>query len=178
MIDHILPVIKEPADYITALSLYRADPLTAAGAGKLLEILAKYQGVDGAGEDMEYLKLCLAVDLLLGGRGTDTEACGALELSGATLDALLEAWGLALGWERFSIGDASRIWEQVQSGGASQPARVLLARLALDSMAGAPNFVELQEPIRGLAGFLTDTGPDILARYAALVGEVRLKCRK
>lgn len=81
MIDHILPVIKEPADYITALSLYRADPLTAAGAGKLLEILAKYQGVDGAGEDMEYLKLCLAVDLLLGGAGQTQKHLGPWNLA-------------------------------------------------------------------------------------------------
>ncbi len=178
MIERILPIIKDPEDYLTAISLFKADtPLTADEAGKLLAVYAKYQPQMEAETDPDFLKAGLAVDLLPGRAQEDAAVFAPLELGGATLDALFAAKKLVAGREELTNEAATSIVEQVQDETVLLPARVLLARIALDSMTGARNFVELQGEVRALAAFLTGIGAETLDRYTTLVGEVRQKCR-
>ena len=101
MLEQFLPTIKDPADYITALSLFKFDtPLTAAEAEQLLALYAKYQP---EAEDPDYLKICLAVDLLPG-RGREAAAdFAALGLSERSLEALFTAQATVTGLEELTV---------------------------------------------------------------------------
>lgn len=178
MIEHILPVIKDTADYLTALSLYKAnEPLTSDEAAKLLAVYAKYQSQVENQDDLGFLKMCVAVDLLPGRTEEDAADFAALEIGSATLNTLFTAKKLVAGSEDLTTEAAARIVEQVQDETVLLPARVMLARIALDIMTGARNFVELQAQIRELAAFLTGISTETLDRYTTLVGEAWMKCR-
>ncbi len=173
MLEQFLPTIKDPGDYLTALSLFKVDaPLTGEEAGKLLEVYAKYLPET---DDPEYCRICLAADLLPGRE--DPADFAALELGDATVAALLETSGIIAGKAEVDGGRAKHIAEIVKGEAASLPARVLLARAALDVMAGARDVASLRGEIAVLAEFLTDCGTEVLDRYTPLVGEVRMKCR-
>lgn len=174
MLEQFLPNIKDPADYITALSLFKVDaPLTAEDTEKLLELYRKYlPEVD----DPEYLKICLAADLLPG-RELDSPDFAPLELGRDNLAALFTAKGIVSGATEMNEQQAAAIVVQVKDEAAALPVRILLARVALDSMTVARNVAALREPISELAAFLTNCDTDVLDRYTVLVGEVRLKCR-
>lgn len=175
MMDRIMPIITDSADYITALSLLKAEaPLSKEEIDKLLALYAKY--LDGA-DDTDYMKLCLAVDLLPGRTRADAADFAALELGDQTLNTLFTARDWSTGIIEVQIETARDIAERVSNSEISLPARVLLARLALDSMAGALNFLEIQAQVRVLAEFLTGVGPETLDRYTAMAREVRMKCQ-
>lgn len=176
MLEQILPTIKDPADYLTALSLFKVDvPLTAEEAEKLLAVYAKYLPL---AEDPDYLKICLAVDLLPGRTREDTGDLAPLELGEATLDALFTAKTVAEGREDLTVQRAADIVAVVRNEDAAVAARVLLARLALDTMSASRDFALLREQVTDLAAFLTGCGTELLDRYTTLVGEVRMKCRR
>ena len=175
MIEYILPTIKDPADYITALSLFKADaPLTAEEADKLLSLYAKYSDKI---TDRGFAKLCVAVDLLPGrSRENNVADFAALEL-GDDLDALFLARDLLHGLE-LTAEQAQSAADWVVNSGASEAAKAVLARVGLDVMTGARNFSELQGPVRVLAAFLTGLGAETLDKYTVLVSEVKLRCRR
>lgn len=174
MIEYILPTIKDPADYITALSLFKAEaPLTGAEADTLLSLYAKYSDKIA---DRGFAKLCLAVDLLPGRTRENAADFAALEL-GDDLEALFSAQELLHGKE-LTAEQAEAVAAQVTGGGASEAARTVLARIALDVMTGVYNFSELQGPVRVLAAFLTGLGAETLDKYTILVSEVKTKCRR
>lgn len=174
MIEQILTEIKDPADYLSALSLFKADaPLTAEEADKLLALYAKYSDKI---TDRNYAKLCLAVDLLPGRSREDAGDFAALEL-GEDLNTLFAAKEL-LRTQDMTEAAAQKVAAQVTGGGASEAARTVLARIALDVMTGARNFSELQGPVRTLAAFLTGLGAETLDKYTVLVTEVKAKCRR
>lgn len=174
MIEYILPTIKDPADYLSALSLFKADaPLTDKEADTLLSLYAKYSDKI---TDRDYAKLCLAVDLLPGRGREDAADFAALEL-GDDLEALFSAQELLHGQE-LTAEQAEAVAAQVTGGAASEAARAVLARAALDVMTGAYNFSELQGPVRTLAAFLTGLGAETLDKYTVLVTEVKTKCRR
>ena len=176
MLEQFLPIIQDPADYLAALSLYRLDePLTTEEARRLLEIYAKYQSETV--EDPDYLKVCLAADLLPSREREDAADFAPLELGEATLDALFAAKMVAAGKTDLTVQRAEEIAAVVRNGDAAMAARVLLARLALDAMSASREYVSLRGQIAELAAFLTGIGTQTLDRYTALVGEVRLKCR-
>ena len=173
MLEQFLPAIKDPGDYLTALSLFKVDaPLTNEEAGKLLEVYARYLPET---DDPEYCRICLAADLLPGREAPADFA--ALELGDATVAALLEARDIIAGKAEVDGGRAKHIAEMVKEEAASLPARVLLARGALDVMAGSRDVASLRGEIAALAGFLTGCGTEVLDLYTPLVGEVRIKCR-
>ena len=174
MIEQILPSIRDPEDYITVLSLFKADaPLTAEEAERLLAVYAKYLP---EADEPEYLKLCLAADLLPGRQRGDA-AFDALELSGSDLDALFAVKEIVSGSCELSQRRAAQIAETVRGGEASLPVRVLLARVALDAAAASREIAAMRQEAAALAQFLTGCGTGTLDRYTALVGEVRMKCR-
>lgn len=176
MLEQFLPAIKDPADYITALSLFKVDaPLTAEEAEKLLAIYAKYQPEI---DDPDYLRLCLAADLLPGRTEEDMADFAPLGLGEKNLDAIFAAKKMVTGTEDLEGEKAARIVEQVQDETVSLPARVLLARVALDYMAASRDCASMREQIAALAGFLTGCGTETLDRYTTLVGEVKVKCRR
>ena len=93
MLEQFLPAIKDPGDYLTALSLFKADaPLTAEEAEKLLAVYARYLPET---DDPEYCRVCLAADLLPG--RTDSADFAALELGEAALSALFSARDIITG---------------------------------------------------------------------------------
>ena len=173
MLEQFLPAIKEPSDYLTALSLFKVDqPLTNEEAEKLLAVYAKYlPGVD----DPEYCKVCLAADLLPGRE--DSADFAALELGEAAVAALLEARDVIAGKVELGVDRAKDIADTVKNEAVALPVRVLLARGALDIMAGSKDVAALRTEIAVLAEFLTGCGTEVLDRYTPLVGEVRMKCR-
>lgn len=174
MIEYILPAIKDVGDYISALSLFKADvPLTGEEADTLLSLYAKYSDKI---TDPSYAKLCVAVDLLPGRSREDTADFTALEL-GDDLNALFSAQELLLGQE-VTAEQAEAVASQVTDGAASEAAKTVLARVALDVMTGAHNFSELQGPVRALAAFLTGLGAETLDKYTVLVAEVKTRCKK
>ena len=176
MIEQLLPTIKDPADYIAALSLFKADaPLTREEAEKLLAVYARYLP---EAEDPQYLKICLAADLLPGREREDAADFAPLELGEATLDALFAAKMVAAGKTDLTVQRAEEIVAAVQNEEAAMAARVLLARLALDAMSASRDFALLREQVTGLARFLTGCGTELLDRYTVLAGEVRIKCRR
>ena len=176
MLEQFLPAIKDPGDYLTALSLFKADaPLTAEEAEKLLAVYARYLP---EAEDPQYLKICLAADLLPGREREDAADFAPLELGEATLDALFAAKMVAAGKTDLTAQRAEEIVATVQNEEAAMAARVLLARLALDAMSASRDFALLREQVTGLARFLTGCGTELLDRYTVLAGEVRIKCRR
>ena len=176
MLEQFLPAIKDPGDYLTALSLFKADaPLTAEEAEKLLAVYARYLP---EAEDPQYLKICLAADLLPGREREDAADFAPLELGEATLDALFAAKMVAAGKTDLTVQRAEEIVAAVQNEEAAMAARVLLARLALDAMSASRDFALLREQVTGLARFLTGCGTELLDRYTVLAGEVRIKCRR
>lgn len=176
MLEQFLPAIKDPGDYLTALSLFKADaPLTAEEAKKLLAVYAKYLPDV---EDPQYLKICLAADLLPGREREDAADFAPLELGEATLDALFAARMVAAGKTDLTAQRAEEIVAMVQNEDAAMAARVLLARLALDAMSASRDFALLRQQVTELAKFLTGCGTELLDRYTVLAGEVRIKCRR
>ena len=176
MLEQFLPAIKDPGDYLTALSLFKADaPLTREEAEKLLAVYARYLP---EAEDPQYLKICLAADLLPGREREDAADFAPLELGEATLDALFAARMVAAGKTDLTAQRAEEIVAMVQNEDAAMAARVLLARLALDAMSASRDFALLREQVTGLARFLTGCGTELLDRYTVLAGEVRIKCRR
>lgn len=176
MLEQFLPAIKDPGDYLTALSLFKADaPLTREEAEKLLAVYARYLP---EAEDPQYLKICLAADLLPGREREDAADFAPLELGEATLDALFAAKMVAAGKTDLTVQRAEEIVAAVQNEEAAMAARVLLARLALDAMSASRDFALLREQVTGLARFLTGCGTELLDRYTVLAGEVRIKCRR
>ena len=176
MLEQFLPAIKDPGDYLTALSLFKADaPLTREEAEKLLAVYARYLP---EAEDPQYLQICLAADLLPGREREDAADFAPLELGEATLDALFAAKMVAAGKTDLTVQRAEEIVATVQNEDAAMAARVLLARLALDAMSASRDFALLREQVTGLARFLTGCGTELLDRYTVLAGEVRIKCRR
>ena len=176
MLEQFLPAIKDPGDYLTALSLFKADaPLTAEEAEKLLAVYARYLP---EAEDPQYLKICLAADLLPGREREDAADFAPLELGEATLDALFAARMVAAGKTDLTAQRAEEIVAMVQNEDAAMAARVLLARLALDAMSASRDFALLRQQVTELAKFLTGCGTELLDRYTVLAGEVRIKCRR
>lgn len=176
MLEQFLPTIKDPADYIAALSLFKLDaPLTREEAGTLLDIYAKYLPDI---EDPDYLKICLATDLLPGRSEEDRADFAALELKDGELDALFTAKEIVSGNNDITAELANAALAQVRNETLALPVRVLLARVALDAAVASRDFASMREQIGGLAAFLTGCGNETLDRYTVLVGEVRAKCRK
>lgn len=176
MLEQFLPAIKDPGDYLTALSLFKADaPLTQEEAEKLLAVYARYLP---EAEDPQYLKICLAADLLPGREREDAADFAPLELGEATLDALFAARIVAAGKTDLTVQRAEEIVATVQNEDAAMAARVLLARLALDAMSASRDFALLRQQVTELAKFLTSCGTELLDRYTVLAGEVRIKCRR
>lgn len=174
MIEYILPVIKDAEDYISALSLFKADvPLTNDEADALLSLYAKYSDKI---IDRDYGKLCLAVDLLPGRGREDADDFAALEL-GDDLEALFSAQELLCGQD-LTLNRAETVVAQVTEGKAGDGVKIVLARVALDVMTGAHNFSELQGPVRMLAAFLTGLGAETLDKYTILVSEVKTRCKR
>ncbi len=175
MLEQFLPTIKDPADYITALSLFKVkEPLTKDDADSLLAVYGKYLlNVD----DPVYLKVCLAVDLLPGRSEADRADFAALELKDGELDALFTAKDIVSGAKEMTAEFAAGILKQAADETLSLPIRVLLARTALDAAAASRNFASMREQIAGLAAFLTGCGSETLDRYTVLAGEVRFKCK-
>lgn len=176
MIEQLLPNIKDPADYITALSLFKVDvPLTAAETEQLLELYAKYQS---EAPDPDYLKICLAVDLLPGRGREDAADFAALGLSDRSLEALFTAQEIVAGREDLTEERASHAVALAADEALPLSLRVLVARTALDNMTASRDYVALRDQIAALAAFLTGIGAETLDRYTTLVGEVRMKCRR
>lgn len=173
MLEQFLPAVKDPGDYLTALSLFKAgQPLTSEEAENLLAVYAKYLPET---DDPEYCKICLAADLLPGRE--DPADFDALELGEATVAALLEARDIIAGKVELGADRAKGIADMVKNEAVLLPVRVLLARGALDIMAGSKDVASLRGEIAVLAEFLTGCGTEVLDRYTPLVGEVRIKCR-
>ena len=174
MIEHILSDIKDAGNYITALSLFKADaPLTAEETDKLLSLYAKYSDKIA---DRGFAKLCVAVDLLPGRSRENVADFAALEL-GDDLNILFAAKEL-LRSQDMTAETAQALVAQVTGGTASETARSVLARIALDVMTGMRNFGELLGPVQTLAAFLTSLGAETLDKYTVLVSEVKTKCRR
>lgn len=174
MIDQILPIITDSADYMTALSFFQeGSPLTKAVVDRLLPVYEKYLEAES---DPDYAKMCFAVDLLPGRTRADAADFAALELGDRTLDALFFARELSKGRAELPVETADAVAKWIRDDSVSLPVRVLLARSALNTMAGALNFVEIQDQVRAAAEFLTGVGAERLDRYTALAREVRMKC--
>lgn len=175
MLEQFLPTIKDPADYIAALSLFKVkEPLTKEDADSLLAIYTKYLP---DADDPAYLKICIAVDLLPG-RGVEDKAdFAALGLKDGELDALFTAKDIVSGAKAITAEFAAGILKQARDEALPLPVRVLLARTVLDAAASSRDFASMREQIAGLAEFLTGCGSETLDRYTVLVGEVRIKCK-
>ena len=174
MLDKFLPEIKDPEDYLTAVSLFRTDRrLGKEEAEKLLDIYARYLG--GA-DDPAYIKACLAVDMLPGRTMEDAADLAALGLGDDDLRALFAARGII--YKKMEAGpqDVLDAVEQIRGGALSMPIKVLLARTALDAVAASRNFAAMREQAAFLAEFLTGCGVETLDRYTGLAEEVRMKC--
>ena len=173
MIERILPAINNAEDYLSALSLFKADAaLDSEEAEKLTSLYVKYSDQVS---DLGYAKLCLAVDLLPGRTRENAADFAALEL-GEDLNVLFDTQELLNGVE-LTAEQAGSVTEQVTDGSASEAVKAVLARVGLDVMTRAVNFSELQEPVRVLAAFLTGLGTEKLDKYTVLVREVYQKCR-
>lgn len=177
MIEQILPRIKDSADYITAMTIFKADsPLTKEEADDLLRIYAKY--LPESAKDSELLKVGMAVDLLPGRSAEDEEYFKPLGLNGVTLDALFTAQRIVSVSGAITAGNAGTITAQVKDEDVALPARVILARVALDSVASARDIASMRAEISTLATFLTGCGTEILDRCTELTKEVKMKCRR
>lgn len=175
MLEQVLPIIRDPAEYIAALSLFRLEaPLTKEEADRLLEIYTKY--LDQA-EDPGYARLCLAVDLLPG-RGRETrEDFASLGLEAEELETLFIVKELLMGEKEMTAERAKGARTAVEDEQLGMAYRILLARVALDLMATSGDYMAMREEIKALAAFLTGCGEELLDKYTILIGEVRMKCR-
>ncbi len=174
MIDQILPIIGDPKDYMAALSILKSDESPSKDeVDSLLAVYAKYLDAD-----QDYSRVCVALDLLRIHKRKDKQDFSALELGDETLDALFFAYDMPAGLLNVPVDTANEIVLKIKDERISISVRILLARLALDTMSGALNFAEIQPQIRELAEFLMSVGTETLNHCSVLAREVRMKCRK
>ena len=175
MIDQVLPKIKDSADYMAAMAVFKPDaPLTEEEADKLLAVCARY--LPEYAEDTGFLKVGLAVDLLPGRSAEDAEYFKPLKLNSATLDVLFTAQKIVSMSGAVTAENAGAITAAVKDENADLPARVILARVALDSAASARDIASMRQDIFALAAFLTNCGGELMDRCTELVREVKTKC--
>lgn len=176
MIEYVLPSIKDASDYLTALSLFKADtPLTGEEAETLGRIYQRY------GRDVDNratAKLYIALDLLPGRTEEHRADFAGLELPDADLDALFLAKGIITGQLELTPEAAGQAVEAVTGGTLTRPVDIILARLVLDTMTGSRNFGGLREQVQALAEFLVSVGDEELDRYSVIMEEARIKCRR
>lgn len=171
MIEKILPAIRDGADYIKALTLFRAQ--APADAAELVGIYTKYaQGIENAATAAIYV----AVDLLPGRGEDDTEDFTALGLSSADIDAMFRAKVIATGQNALSQADVDSVVATI-SGNVSEPLKALLARLTLDALVSQDDLGDFSEQVSVLADYLTGLGDEKMDEYTSLVSEVRMKFR-
>lgn len=176
MLDRFLPMVKDPADYLTALSLFKTGPaLSTEEADKLLAVYAKYLPDS---EDRDYMRLCLAADILPGRDIQERGAFAALALSEAELDALFLCRDLVVEDVELSDSYAGDIVRRTQDEALMLPLRVMLARIALDRMVASEAYASLRTQIAELAALLTECGAEAMEKYGPLIREVKLKCRR
>lgn len=174
MIGKLLPVIRDSADYITALSLFKADaPLNTEDAGKLVGI---YQQYGESVEDSALAKLYLALDLLPGRTAENAADFAGLELPEDDLNALFLAKDISGGELKGETAD--QVVETVTGGELTRPVDIILARTALDIMADSRDFGGLREQTQALAGYLASVGAEEMEKYSEIVEEARIKCRQ
>lgn len=176
MLDRFLPMVKDPADYLTALSLFKTgSALSTEEADKLLAVYAKYLPDS---EDQDYMKLCLAADILPGRSSQDRGLFAALGLSEAELDALFLCRDLVIEDVELSDSYAGDVVRQALDETVMLPLRIMVARIALDRMVASEAYADLHGQISDLAAFLTACGAEAMEKYGPLIREVKLKCRR
>lgn len=176
MIEYILPEIKDTDDYLTALSLFRiGEPLTNAEAASLINIYQKYEP---QADNAARAKLYIALDMMPGRTADDEADFVGLNLPPQDLSGLFLVKKILTGNQELTDGIADSVVEAVQSGGLTRPLDILLARVALDSIAGARDFGGLREQAQALAEFLTGVGTEEMDRYSVIVEEAKIKCRQ
>lgn len=178
MIERILPNINDPADYIDALALLKADtiPATEEWDG-LLALYTKYLPEEDSG-DRDYVILCLALDLMIANGNAEKADFDGRRLSKYDLDALFWVWELVGVKEDVDLPKAKAVTELAQEGQLSETARILLARTALDAMAASRNYLDMRAQIAEMAEILTGSDTARLDRCTRLLREVRYKCGK
>lgn len=175
MLKDFLNMVSDPEDYIAVLTIFRKDEtLTDEEVRRLVQLYEKYLPWAA---DVDYVRCCLAVHLVPGrsrANWTDFDSLGMLD---GELEAVFTAVSIAQG-DGMSMDLAQDVATLVSDKALSVPARVLLARIALDEMADSPHFVEMRPQIAVLAEFLTECGAEVLEHCTSLVREVKMKCRK
>lgn len=175
MLDKVLNAITDSEDYLTAISLFQAKkPMTKEETEKMLAVYARY--VPG-GEEPEYARACMAVDLLSGRTEEERTWFAPLELGEKTVDALFIVKTLLNRNREAAKEETQEVLETVRDEEVRLWARVLLARTALNTLAFSRDLVDIREEVTALAEFLTGCGGETLNRYVELVREARVKCR-
>lgn len=177
MLDQLLSLIRDPADYATALKLYKLDtPLSNEDMAELVELYRKY--IHNAKfapetEDLTYVKITLAVDLL---SSRDNPNLDYLELGEENVNVLNTVKQIVIDGEYLTVDQMGTIAETVVDTNIHEGVRIMLARLSLDVAVVGRYFLQMKDSIIVLANFLAGRDPDMLARYTDLTGEVRYKC--
>lgn len=172
MMGKILPEIQETEDYVKALELLKTadEPPTAEQVAQLLDLYERYLP-----SSPNTARLCVAVDLLF----RQGEAhLAAMDLPEADSDALLELRGLMDQSAELTQERTGRIMAAVESAGVDETLRTILARAALDIMAGSWNYQALREQIVELAEFLTERSEETLEQATTILRGVKYLCRK
>lgn len=167
----------EPADYLSAVALYREQTLTAQDVERLAEVYDKYAGqCEGRRLTQPERIVSMAADMIAQGRSAQELAL--LGLDELCLEALSAIPGLTAPEEELTREQMVPLVRLVWNEELPLPLRIMLARTALDAMANAQGCLSMREGIVKLAGFLTSCGEQALGFASNLVGEVRTKCRK
>lgn len=172
MIEMILPAIRDGADYIKALTLFRSQSPT--DAAELVGIYTKYAPHM---EDAATAAIYIAIDLLPGRSMEDAGDFSSLGLSQADLESLFQAKTIAGGQHTLEQEEADAIVAATAGDSVSEPIKVLLARLALDALVSRGDCGAFSGQVSSLADYLASLGEDTLDKYTPMVSELRMKCR-
>lgn len=175
MLDRNLSAITDSADYLTAISLFQVKgTMKKKDVEKLLAVYAKY--IPGA-DDPTYAKVCLAVDFMAA--GAELSCFAPLELGDRNLDALFAARDILNASGRgVKKEELEAVMAQVRDESLELYARVILARIALNTVSCGGSFARSREAISDLADFLTGCGAETLDRYAELAADLRNNVRQ
>lgn len=171
MIERILQEIREPEDYKTVMRLFEGDTanISEEEAEGILQVYKKYVREI---EDEGTLRLFFAVDLL---REKAVDKAGITE---EEKELLMRSVDLETKMDLDVEGTlANKVKDMVENENARLPFRVLLARAALDRMAGAADFEQVKETVEVLASLLKGQEDQLLYLISVAVQEVRVKCR-
>lgn len=172
MIEYFLSAIKNPDEYLKALSILTYDkPISLEDADAFLTLYRKYLPNI---KEMDFLRVSLAVDMLQDKTSENISDLKAIGLTDKTLNALLYCKLTIISETRFSEELFTNTLAIVNSRDIPLVVRVMCCRAALNRLQQSTNI--WFSSIKELAKFIQDQTPEVVERGLTLLYHLQSHC--